>query len=147
MELFVTVRSDYGLEERLDVPESKIAEMQRNLRSPSQRKEAYLDLYATGHPCPNWRQVAKALGYVGLYYQARTVERTYVQGIDTNAHIVCDSHCMAKEKTFPVTLMIIVCVNLKAGADHDTVCLGAGVYLCKFHIVVRVCFFYRLTYG
>ena len=43
---------------------------------------------------------------------------------------------MAKHNTgtFPVTLLIIVCVNLKAGAD--TVCLGVGVYLWTFYIIV-----------
>ena len=66
------------LDELLDLPESKVAEMQRNLHSPSQRVEAYLDLYATSHPCPSWRQVSEALRYVGLYHQADTVESTYV---------------------------------------------------------------------
>ena len=40
---------------------------------------------------------------------------------------------MAKHNT--VTLLIIVCANLKAGAD--TVCLGVRVYI---HIVVRARF-------
>ena len=70
------------LDELLDLPESKVAEMQRNLHvhSPFRRMEAYLDLYATGHPCPSWRQVSEALHYVGCYHQADTVESTYVQG-------------------------------------------------------------------
>ena len=85
MELFATmddmyVGLGYELDELLDLPESKVAEMQRNLHSPSQRREAYLDLYATGYPCPSWRQVAKALLFVGLHHQADTVESTYVQG-------------------------------------------------------------------
>ena len=72
--------SNYELDEKLDLPESKVAEMQRNLHSPSQRREAYFDLYATGHPCPSWRQVAKALRRLDLDHQADTVESTYVQG-------------------------------------------------------------------
>ena len=93
MELLATMDDDYvgfgegfffaydiELDEQLDLPESKVAEMKRNLHSPSQRREAYLDLYATGHPCPSWRQIAGALRWVGLDDQADTVESTYVQG-------------------------------------------------------------------
>ncbi|MCG8621413.1 MAG: hypothetical protein MJE68_05335 [Proteobacteria bacterium] len=113
--------------------------MERNLRSPSQRREAYLDLYATGHPCPSWRQVAKTLHQFGLYHQADTVESTYVQGtrIIPLSVTVIVRFIMAKRNTgtFPVTLsIIIVFANLKAGAD--TVCLGVGVYLCTFHIII-----------
>ena len=68
------------LDELLDLPPTKVSEVKRNLPSPSQRREAYLDLYATGHPCPSWRQVAEALRMVGLPHQAYTVESTYVQG-------------------------------------------------------------------
>ena len=87
VELFATIDDRYvgrgyiiQLDQELDLPESKVAEMKRNLRShsPSQRREAYLDLYATGHPCPSWRQVAKALRRVHLRHQVDTVESTYV---------------------------------------------------------------------
>ena len=55
--------------------------------------------------------------------------------------IVVVRFVMAKHNTgtFPVILLIIECINLKARAD--TVCLGVGVYLCTFHIItVRVRF-------
>ena len=68
------------LDELLDLPPTKVSEVKRNLPSPSQRREAYLDLYATGHPCPSWRQVAEALRRFHLDHQADTVESTYVQG-------------------------------------------------------------------
>ena len=71
---------DSKLDEQLDLPHPKVAEMKRNLHSPSQRREVYLDLYATSHPCPSWRQVAMALRLFGLPHQADTVESTYVQG-------------------------------------------------------------------
>jgi hypothetical protein len=77
VELFATMLS---VKELLDLPSAKIAEIDRNLHTPSQRKEAYLDHYATGHPCPSWRQVAEVLRGVGLDHQAHTVESTYVQG-------------------------------------------------------------------
>ena len=43
---------------------------------------------------------------------------------------------MAKHSTwtFPVTLLIIVCVNSKPGAD--AVCLEVGVYLRIFHVII-----------
>ena len=90
VELFATMNDKYvglrgldvfiQLDELLDLPESKVTEMERNLHSPSQRREAYLDLYTTGHPCPSWRQVAKVLRRVHLPHQADTVESTYIQG-------------------------------------------------------------------
>ena len=88
MELFATMEDGWldgsslllGLPSWLDLPMSKVAEMKRNYRSPSQKRDAYLDLYATGHPCPSWRQVAKGLRRVHLPHQADVVESTYVQG-------------------------------------------------------------------
>ena len=68
------------LDEWLDLPGAKVTEMKMNLRSPSRRREVYLDLYATGHPCPSWRQVAQTLRGVDLHRQAHTVESIYVQG-------------------------------------------------------------------
>ena len=68
------------LDKQLDLPESKVAEMKSNLCSPSQRREAYLDLYANGHPCPSWRQVFEALRSIDLHQQADTVESTYIPG-------------------------------------------------------------------
>ena len=90
VELFATM--DDGdvrwLEDGLDLPRAKVAEMKRNYRSPSQRRDAYLDLYVTTHPCPSWRQVAKALCGVYLRHQADVVESTYVQGIRINRYVV-----------------------------------------------------------
>ena len=87
MELFATVEDGYVDDIRLwlDLPYSKTDEIKRNYQSPIQMREAYLDLYISDHPCPSWRQVAKALRnlsifYVGLGHQADEVERTYVQG-------------------------------------------------------------------
>ena len=92
MELFATMDSKHvglgrgfipflqQLDGWLDLPESKVAKMQRKLHSPSQRRDAYLDLYSTGHPCPSWRQVADTLYHVELPHQAAKVESTYVRG-------------------------------------------------------------------
>ena len=73
--------SDYDLGALLDLARAKVAEIDRNYHSPSQRTEAYLDLYATGHPCPSWRQIIEVLRGINLHHQADVVENTYVQGI------------------------------------------------------------------
>ena len=78
VELFAKSDEVYIIQKHLDIPESKVAEIgtDRFFRT----RDAYLDLYATTHPCPSWRQVAELLHSVGLPRQAGVVENTYVQG-------------------------------------------------------------------
>ena len=84
VELFATVRDDtvdyvagvVGLR----LPSSKTDDIRKNYHNPAQRRDAYLDLYATDHPCPSWSDVAIALRGVDLHHQSDEVERTYVQG-------------------------------------------------------------------
>ena len=90
MELFATMRGEYDelsfsiqLDCMLDLPKPKGAKIQKNYHSSTQRKEAYLDLYATDHPCPSWMQVVEVLRRVGLPHQADVVESTYILGIIT----------------------------------------------------------------
>ena len=64
----------------LGLPRIKRDGVKRNFHSPSQRREAYLDLYATDHPYPTWSLVAHALRMCGLPSQAGMVENTYIQG-------------------------------------------------------------------
>ena len=99
MELFATVKDEYVdyIGEGLDLPASKRGEIKRNYQSPTQKREAYLDLYISDHPCPSWRQVAKVLRTlsifsVGLGHQADVVERTYVEG----SIIYRYSHCLSR---------------------------------------------------
>ena len=82
-ELFVTLKDDLLdlLGFLLDLPEIKADKIKKNFHSPSQRREAYLDLYATDHPIPTWSQVAGTLRTCGLPSQAGMVEKTYVQGM------------------------------------------------------------------
>ena len=63
----------------LRLPRSEIDRIQKDYQSPTQRKEAYLDLYVHQHPCPTWRQVAGVLRG-DLPQQADLVENTYVEG-------------------------------------------------------------------
>ena len=66
---------------RLGLPQSEIDKIQRSYQSPTQRKEAYLDLYVHQHPCPSWRDVARILRYkFELPQQADLVVNTYVKG-------------------------------------------------------------------
>ena len=64
----------------LDLPKSEIDRIRKDYQSPTQRKEAYLDLYVHQHPCPTWREIARVLRNVNLLQQADLVENTYVKG-------------------------------------------------------------------
>ena len=100
MELFASVRDDKvdhiaHIYVGLPTPSSKRDDIRRNYRNPAQRRDAYLDLYATDHPCPSWSDVASALRYVGLRHQSDEVKRTYVQGTgDIEIHsLSVQSYC------------------------------------------------------
>ena len=86
MELFAPldpeVVDELGGKDYLRLPQSEIDRIGKDYQSPTQRKEAYLDLYIHQHPCPTWSQVAKVLRYwrVNLPQQADLVENTYVKG-------------------------------------------------------------------
>ena len=67
----------------LGLPQSEINRVKKDYQSPTQRKEAYLDLYVHQHPCPTWIQIAEVLRddwVVDLPQQADLVENTYVKG-------------------------------------------------------------------
>ena len=86
MELFAPLDPEkvdkLGGEDYLSLPQSEIDRIQKDYQSPTQRKEAYLDLYVHQHPCPTWSRTARVLCYdeVGLPQQADLVENTYVKG-------------------------------------------------------------------
>ena len=69
-----------GGKDYLALPQSEIDRIQKDYQSPTQRKEAYLDLYVHQHPCPTWVWVAEILRWVDLPQQADLVENTYVKG-------------------------------------------------------------------
>ena len=72
---------DYlGHEYKLGLPESEMGIIKKNYQSPTQRKDAYLDLYAHQHPCPSWATIAETLRWSDLDQQADFVENTYVKG-------------------------------------------------------------------
>ena len=85
MELFAPL--DYNLKMvdqlggYLDLSQSDRDRIRKDYQSPTQRKEAYLDLYVHQHPCPTWSQIAELLRYWAyLPQQADLVENTYVKG-------------------------------------------------------------------
>ena len=72
---------ELGGKDYLGLPQSEIDRIQKDYQSPTQRKEAYLDLYVHQHPCPTWSKVAWVLRHwVFLPQQADLVENTYVKG-------------------------------------------------------------------
>ena len=64
----------------LGLPQSERDRIQKDYQSPTQRIEAYLDLYVHQHPCSTWSWVARVLRRVNLPQQADLVENTYVRG-------------------------------------------------------------------
>ena len=86
MELFAPLDPEevdkLGDKYHLGLPQSEIDRIQKDYQSPTQRKDAYLDLYVHQHPCPTWGRVAGALRSrkVNLPQQADLVKNTYVKG-------------------------------------------------------------------
>ena len=83
MELFASVDPEEvdELGDWLDLPAYEVDKIKENYQSPTQRKEAYLDLYVHQHPYPSWQQVAVVLRDTFLLHQqADFVENTYVKG-------------------------------------------------------------------
>ena len=80
----IEILGDIEVGNWLELPESKVDEIKTNYNSPFRRREAYLDLYATHHPCPNWKHVARSLRKIRLFRQADEVESTYIQGTYTH---------------------------------------------------------------
>ena len=80
-ELLVDPEKIDELGERLGLPQSERDNIQKNYHSPSQRREAYLDLYVHHHPCPRWSLIALLLRHTyGFRRQTHFVEDTYVRG-------------------------------------------------------------------
>ena len=67
--------------DRLGLPKSEVDKINENYHNPTQRKEAYLDLYVHQHPCPSWKDVAWLLRGLNLKQQADLVMNTYVTGM------------------------------------------------------------------
>ena len=65
----------------LKLPKSEVDKINENYHNPTQKKEAYLDLYIHQHPCPSWGKVAFLLSDLNLKEQADLVENTYIKGM------------------------------------------------------------------
>ena len=82
MELFAPLGPDKVdvLGNYLGLPQSaEIDRIQKAYQSPTQRKEAYLDVYVHQHPCPTWRWVAGVLCRFYLPQQTDLVMNAYVK--------------------------------------------------------------------
>ena len=87
MELFAPLDPEkvdkLGGRSYLCLPQSEMDRIQKDYQSPTQRKEAYLDLYVHQHPYPSWILVVEVLRdywKINLRQQAELVENTYVKG-------------------------------------------------------------------
>ena len=70
----------------LELPQSKVNKIKISYDSPFRRRETYLELYATHHPCPSWKHVARSLRRIDLVHQADEVKSTYIQGTYITMH-------------------------------------------------------------
>ena len=90
----------------MGLPQPEGDKIRRNYRNPTQRKEAYLDLYVYHHYHPTWRKVGGVLQIFKLTKQADLVENTYVKGtqdtlkLDSWLHVYnrkpCANYIMSK---------------------------------------------------
>ena len=85
MELFAPLDPEkvdwLGSDGYIGLPQSEIDRIKKDYQSPTQRKEAYLDLYIHHHPCPTWSRVAEILRRRFNHpQQADLVENTYIKG-------------------------------------------------------------------
>ena len=79
--------------EELGLPQSERKKIQNNYNIPTQRQEAYLDIYVHKHPCPSWSEIAMLLDRIlKLDKQAEFVRNTYVEGM-LFIRVVCVSLC------------------------------------------------------
>ena len=81
----------------LNLPSSKNKEVWHKFFGPDQRRDAYLDIYVSDHPCPSWKAIANTLRSFHLQHLCDVVERTYVQGviITLTAMHVCVCLCVS----------------------------------------------------
>ena len=115
MELFAPLDpgkvDELGGEHFLGLPQPEMDRIQKDYQSPTQRKEAYLDLYVHQHPCPTWGRVAGVLrNLVNLPQQAGLVENTYLKGTQ-------DTHC--SEAVFCVSIINTDCEAL--GFNYESI--------------------------
>ena len=84
MELFASLDPEMvdklGSKQYLSLSQFEMDRIGKNYQSSTQRKEAYLDLYAHQHPCPTWIEIVGVLRWFNLHQSADLVENTYVKG-------------------------------------------------------------------
>ena len=93
----------------LHLPAYEIDKIKMSYQNPTQRKEAYLDLYAYQHPCPSWLRVAEVLRYrFSLNRQAKSVEDTYVKGTQDVALLLYSrvNRCISRISAGPLPVLI-----------------------------------------
>lgn len=64
----------------LQVPESKVTDMERLCPDLSQRQSALIRLWLGGHPAPSWELVCFALYTKGEYEMLENVKSKYLKG-------------------------------------------------------------------
>ena len=119
MELFAPLDpeevDELGGKYYLGLPQSEIDRIQKDYQSPTQRKEAYLDLYVHQHPCPTRNDVAEVLfNCANLRQQADLVENTcqrYTRHCIETVGRINNQHCMGYNRK-PCILFYVPTLSL-----------------------------------
>ena len=72
--------STNGLPYQLDIPDSKVEELERSHPDLAQRKPAIIREYIDNHPAPSWEWVCYALYLEGEYDILERVQNRYFKG-------------------------------------------------------------------
>ena len=95
---------------RLGLPESEVGIIKTLYQSPTQRKEAYLDLYVHQHPCPSWVTIAETLHDFDLVQQVEIVVNTYVKGKNSDKLVVNARRMRTSVTVLTPCVCVCVCV-------------------------------------
>ena len=72
--------SKRGLSQGLEIPPSKVAEMEQLYPDLSQRQSALIQLWLDSHPAPSWELVCSALYGEEEYKVLENVQNKYFKG-------------------------------------------------------------------
>ena len=72
--------SDVGLPQSLEIPDSKVAEMEQLYPDLSQCQSALIQLWLDSHPAPSWELVCFALYLEKEYEVLENVQNKYFKG-------------------------------------------------------------------
>ena len=93
--------SDYGIPVYLQIPRSKVKEMEQLYPDLSQRQSALIQLWLNQHPAPSWELICWALYRTEEYEVLENVQHKYLKGI-VPYNIILYVHCIIYSQPLPL---------------------------------------------